>query len=104
MTNKKNNKKAKTEVIISFSLKKNGKYYAKEEFTLDEFKSLILDRQTVTYLTPKLSFIDKLFGRQKYINEKMNEMNLLIEKYKFKLIMYIRDVMQYDGPGKKLFK
>ena len=104
MTNKKNNKKAKTEIIVSFSLKKNGRYYAKEELTLDEFKKLILDKQILISSRPKLSFIDRLLGGQKRFNKDLELMNLLFEKYKFKIIMHIRDVMQYDGPGKKMFK
>lgn len=91
------------EIKVSFSVKKNGRYYAKEELSLNEFDGL-LDMFIPKQVERKYSLYEKIIGKPKRDRIEKETIDILFEQYKFFLIEYIKKVMEYDGPGKKLLK
>ncbi len=91
------------EIKVSFSVKKNGKYYAKEELSLNEFEGL-LDMFIPKQVERKYNIFEKVMGKPKRDRIEKETIDILFEQYKFFLIEYIKQTMEYDGPGKKVLK
>jgi len=93
------------EIKVSFSVKKNGKYYAKEELSLNEFENLLVNIESnLGFEQPNYNWIDKLFGKQKMFEKKIKMIRFYRIDMCESIISNIKQTMEYDGPGKKVLK
>lgn len=91
------------EIMISFVTKKNGKYYAKEELSFDEFEELLC-MFVPEQVERKYNIFERIIGKPKRDRIEKEIISALFEQYRFFLINYIEQTMKYDGPGKKILK
>jgi hypothetical protein len=96
-------KKNDKEIFVTFNVKKNGRYYAKEELKLKEFENM-LECFIPSRITTKYNIWQRIIGlpkKHKMHDEMIEE---LFKNYKFFLIEHIKETMEYDGPGKRVLK
>ena len=101
-------KKNVKEYFVTFGVKKNGRYYSKEEMTLDEFEGFLKQNvYDVSFIEiPRWSWIKKKIGltQEKLAIEKGQAVTTAHFAYIDDAIKRIKKVMDYDGPGKKVLK
>ncbi len=103
------NKKKTDEHYVSFGKRKNGKYYAKEELTLEEFRQFLKIESDFEYTWEKMSFWSRMkmvfsWSEKKEIAMVNFYMNLAKEELIHRVICSIKTAMDHDGPGKKVLK